>query len=352
VNQILLNYLSNAIKFTNQGEIKVRIDLLQQCESNYTIKCSVVDCGIGLTSEEIPRLFMSFEQADSSTTRKYGGTGLGLAISKQLAHLMGGDVGVTSKKNVGSEFWFTAILQAATETHNVVPTVLGPEIYLGVAKENQYPLLQGLNILLVEDSLFNQQVAQDLLHHVGAKITIANHGREAIEHLELNAFDVILMDLQMPEMDGLEATAHIRLDSRFHNTPIFAMTANVNKEDRERCLAVQMNGFIGKPIQPQFLYKTLHDWIVEHPVCHRDWPMAKDFPQWALKKIPALERSITDEVIPQDLESLISIAAYYRQEDLVDLLTQLKMSGTLLGDVTPLFRKIKKLLFTLSSRAE
>jgi len=247
LTQILLNYVSNAIKFTEDGEIHIGAKLQSDSGGNgFVVRFEVKDSGIGLTPGQIEKLFNAFHQADTSTTRKYGGTGLGLVISKQLAELMGGAVGVESQPGRGSAFWFTARLTKG------VPRV----------KKNQKPsvnleLLKGVSILVAEDNLFNQQVATDLLEVVGANVSIANNGKEAIDMLLQRSYDCVLMDVQMPEMDGLDATRLIRANPLLSSNFIVAITANSSREDQKLCIEAGMNDFISKPVFADRLYAII-----------------------------------------------------------------------------------------------
>ncbi|HQS57064.1 MAG: hypothetical protein B7Y56_01155 [Gallionellales bacterium 35-53-114] len=246
LTQVLLNYVGNAIKFTNRGEIVVRARVLEEGDDYFQVRLEVQDTGIGLNPEQIEKLFQAFHQADTSTTRRYGGTGLGLVISKQLAELMGGAVGVESNPGEGSTFWFTARLDK------------GDKLLANVQEHApNFELLKDANILLVEDNLFNQQVAVEMLREVGAGVTIANNGREAIDFLLKRHYDCVLMDVQMPVMDGLEATRQIRAMPAIADTHIIAMTANAGKGDRALCFAAGMNNFISKPVFPDQLYANV-----------------------------------------------------------------------------------------------
>ncbi len=395
LGQILVNYSNNAVKFTEQGEIVVSVQVGEETESDVLLRFGVRDTGIGLTEEQIGRLFQSFQQADTSTSRKYGGTGLGLAISKKLAELMGGDVGVESEYGKGSTFWFTARLgkgiakarkfvpdpdlrgrrilvvddnemsrivlsdmltgmtfmvkdvasgKAALEEiraaadggnpyevvlldwrmpemdgietarairklpldpvpHMVMVTAYGREEVLKEAAlagledvlikpvssstmfdtlvqvlggkrdekrdEDQQaaPLIENLNaikgssILLVEDNEFNQQIACELLADAGFKVDVAENGKKSIEMLDKRTYDIVLMDMQMPVMDGTTATREIRKDERFRDLPILAMTANVMEADIEKCREAGMWDHIGKPIDPDELFAKLLRWV-------------------------------------------------------------------------------------------
>jgi two-component system, sensor histidine kinase and response regulator len=246
LTQVLLNYIGNAIKFTRQGEIVVRARVLEEGDDHFQVRFEVRDTGIGLHPDQIEKLFKAFHQADTSTTRRYGGTGLGLAISKQLAELMGGTAGVESQPGHGSVFWFTAQLGKGDRLQATVDE-----------QPFNLELLKDANILLVEDNLFNQQVAVELLREVGTGVTIANNGKEAIDFLLERRYDCVLMDVQMPVMDGHEATRQIRSIPEIADTYIIAMTANGGKDDKARCLAVGMNNFISKPVFPDQLYAKI-----------------------------------------------------------------------------------------------
>ncbi len=395
LGQILVNYSNNAVKFTEQGEIVVSVDVEEETEQDVLVRFGVRDTGIGLTEEQIGKLFQSFQQADTSTSRKYGGTGLGLAISKKLANLMGGDVGVESVYGQGSTFWFTARLgkgiakarrfvpdpdlrgrrmlivddnemsrivladmlkgmtfevkdvpsgkvaleeiQAAaaagqpydvvlldwqmpvmngietareirklgilSSPHLVMVTAYGREEVLKEAslagledvlikpvssstmfdtimqilggrraerqerEEETAPIaeelaaIKGSSILLVEDNEFNQQVAGELLRDAGFLVDIAEDGQKSLEMIEKRAYDVVLMDMQMPVMDGVTATVEIRKKEAFRDIPIIAMTANVMAADVQRCADAGMNDHVGKPIDPDELFGKLVKWI-------------------------------------------------------------------------------------------
>ena len=402
ITQILINYANNAIKFTDEGEVILALDLEEELDDGFFVKFSVTDTGIGLKEEQRNKLFKSFQQADTSTSRKYGGTGLGLSISKQLAELMHGSVGVESEYGKGSTFWFTAklikdtsskkrvllkqdletkrvlvvddndaaleimtemlkamsmqvesansgeralelILNADKKTpfdiivtdwhmppgmngielvksinqfklkktpsnilfsnvsqdelsneaekHGIEHILTNPvkayvlfEVRLSIfnldittnnkideveeAPKSQISLekIKGSKILLAEDNLLNQEIAQELLTDEGFKVTIANNGKEAVNLVNDENFDVVLMDMQMPEMDGLEATMKIRETFASDTLPILAMTANAGEEDRERCLKAGMDAHITKPIDPEVLMSELCKWIAQKDV--------------------------------------------------------------------------------------
>jgi PAS domain S-box-containing protein len=257
LGQILLNFLTNAAKFTEHGSIAIEVSLAASTPEGLLVRFAVRDTGIGIPPEHQKRLFQAFEQADDSTTRRYGGTGLGLAIARHLAQLMGGETGVDSIPGSGSTFWFTARLQTGSSGE----VAISPSAATAEARLRQ--LQQSPHILLVEDNPINQEVARELLEDVGFTIDVATNGAEAIELCLANSYDLILMDMQMPVMDGLEATRKLRADGC--TTPILAMTANAFGEDRKRCLESGMNDHIAKPVNPDNLYASIAKWLPLQP---------------------------------------------------------------------------------------
>jgi PAS domain S-box-containing protein len=253
IKQVLINLLSNAIKFTERGKITLSSHFTP---SNDDILFSVQDTGIGIPASAQTQLFQSFQQADNSITRKYGGTGLGLAISSQLVQLMQGQLTVNSQLGAGSEFKFCLKL----------PKIKALSITQEHKANNGLDLhfLAGKRILLADDHPFNQQIGAELLQIMGVEVVIANHGLEAILLASQSLFDAILMDVQMPEMDGITACQTLRKNAEFKHTPIIAMTANVSREYRQHCLDAGMNDFIGKPVQADKLYQTLAYWLEPH----------------------------------------------------------------------------------------
>ena len=277
LEQVLLNFTGNAIKFSERGSIVIRARPVSAFGHETVVRFEVQDRGIGIAPEELDRLFTSFHQADPSTTRRYGGTGLGLVISKQLAELMGGEVGVESAPGEGSTFWFTARLgQGGSDMRRLpAPARATPAAPAAPAR------LDGRAILLVEDNVFSQQVGRELLEQAGASVTVAGNGSEALEALRRQAFDCVLMDVQMPVMDGFEATRRIRADPQLQGAVVVAMTANAGVEDQARCLAVGMNDFLTKPVAPEHLAAAIARAIRRGPTARGSLDRVKAAPQAA-----------------------------------------------------------------------
>jgi PAS domain S-box-containing protein len=255
LQQILINFLSNAIKFTERGHILMRVKVVERQAEHVVLHFEIEDTGIGIDPQAQGRLFKSFEQADNSTTRRYGGTGLGLAISHQLARMMGGNTGVTSIPGQGSTFWFTACLKLSTANlENSQPVSNDPaaELRRSCGKAR---------LLLVEDDPINREVAIELLSSVGLEADSAENGQIAVDMASQTAYDLILMDMQMPVMDGLEATRKILALPERSTTPIVAMTANAFAEDRASCLDAGMVDHLAKPVEPTTLYQVLLHWL-------------------------------------------------------------------------------------------
>ena len=249
VGQILINYLSNAVKFTDHGHITMRARILLEQDAAVTLRFEVSDTGIGIAPDKQARLFEAFEQAEAATTRKYGGTGLGLVISRRLARLMGGEVGVQSIPDEGSTFWFSARFAR------------GEAGQLPVPERPVRHLRTGARVLLAEDNPINQEVARELLERAGLVVDVAANGADAVQKVMDGRFDLVLMDMQMPVMDGVEATRRIRALYDGEALPVLAMTANAFEEDRRRCEEAGMNGHLVKPVDPDRLFSSLAQWI-------------------------------------------------------------------------------------------
>lgn len=253
IKQVLLNILTNAIKFTKKGDIDIKLECIEDKLNSAVIKASITDTGIGISEDVQNKLFEKFTQADSSTTRKYGGTGLGLAICKNIIELMGGDIGFESKVNIGSTFWFTIELiksskQVIDQVHSIEAVDLNLLMFEGT-------------VLLVDDVLVNQIVAQAMLEELGFNVITAENGQDAIEKYKNQVFTLILMDCQMPIMDGFEATKNIRELEDDKHTPIIALTALAMKGDDELCLNAGMDDYISKPYDLPTLRATLSKWV-------------------------------------------------------------------------------------------
>jgi two-component system sensor histidine kinase/response regulator len=259
LRQALLNYASNAVKFTDRGSVCLAVRL-EACTDPVALRFEVHDTGVGVTAEQRPLLFGNFSQAEVSTSRRYGGTGLGLAITRRLVQLMGGEVGVDSEAGRGSCFWFTLALprgQAAAAE---------PQATQDADVEARLRCLHGgARVLLVEDNPINQEVAELVLAEVGLVVDAVDNGLRAVEAVDARPYDLVLMDMQLPGLDGPEATRRIRAQPRHAALPILAMTANAFAEDRRSCLDAGMNDFVSKPVQPRDLYVALLRWLPARP---------------------------------------------------------------------------------------
>ncbi|MEY3289184.1 MAG: hypothetical protein RLZZ419_1426 [Pseudomonadota bacterium] len=307
LRQALLNYAGNAVKFTDQGLITIRSKLLEENGDNLLVRFEVTDTGIGISPENITRLFQPFEQVNTASTNKHGGTGLGLAITRRLVELMGGEVGVDSTPNKGSTFWFTTRLQRSQDIDIMQVTSTTrkpaePEIQLRLNHK-------GARILLAEDNAVNREIIMELLHNADLVVESAVDGLEVVKKAQANAYDLILMDMQMPNMDGIDATLAIRALSGWKTTPIVALTANAFAESRRTCTEAGMNDFIAKPIEPESLYTTLLKWLPPKitnthngtDIKHTDVPI----------KIPTSEKTMTDVTIGQLQEKTNDTALAY-----------------------------------------
>lgn len=270
LSQVLINLTSNALKFTERGEINVAVEVMDRTADTVALRFSVTDTGIGMRPSQVAGLFESFNQAGATTTRKYGGTGLGLSISRQLVEMMGGDIRVVSTPGIGSRFSFIIRLGIADNATEPVdwplhhrqrpPREMRRSDHAGLAMRD-LSALDGARILLVEDNANNREVALDFLSAARMQIDVAEHGGEAVRMVDQNDYDLVLMDVQMREMDGLTATRTIRAMARHRDLPIVAMTAYAMAGDRDKSIAAGMNDHITKPISPEQLFRTLIRWI-------------------------------------------------------------------------------------------
>ncbi len=280
LGQVLINLCNNAVKFTESGSVQLKAELIKTEKSTKDdidgldechLKFSVADTGIGITEDQIDKLFSAFAQADNSITRRFGGTGLGLAISKRLVEMMGGSISVISKIEEGSIFSFTAAFkysplmqQQQKEDYDKVAkhrSLLKKQLIEKSSMINKIEQIKNARVLLVEDNILNQQVATEILIGAGVSVDVANNGQAAVEAVDNKEYDIVFMDIQMPVMGGYEATYLIRKNEKFKELPIIAITANAMSGAKESCLKSGMNGYISKPIDPDELYKALVEWI-------------------------------------------------------------------------------------------
>ena len=260
LRQALLNYVSNALKFTDQGKITMRVKKIGETADGVLLRFEVQDSGIGVHPDKIRGLFNAFEQSDASTTRHYGGTGLGLAITKRLAEMMDGEAGAESSPGLGSTFWFTARFAYGEDVR-----ASQPDNQVADAEGTLRSKFSGARILLVEDNLINSELAKALMKRAGLVVDCASNGLEAVAAVRSEKYALVLMDVQMPMMDGLEATCEIRnmTDDMANpaDLPILAMTANTFEEDRRNCFEAGMNDFVGKPVVPDDLFTRVAEWL-------------------------------------------------------------------------------------------
>jgi len=248
LNQVINNLINNALKFTQKGSVRLTIEFMNEHDGIQELRFSVSDTGIGIATERQAAVFQAFAQEDSSTTRKYGGTGLGLSISKKIVELMGSELQLKSEKNVGTTFSFTLFLKRASAVKQVAPAF--------------NPDLKGSRILLVEDNKVNQFLANALLKTWNAVVDISEDGLDAVNRMKEEKYDLVLMDLQMPIMDGFEATEHIREQLKL-DLPVVGLSANALNGERERSLEAGMNDYVSKPFQPELLYSKIHALIFQ-----------------------------------------------------------------------------------------
>jgi PAS domain S-box-containing protein len=256
LQQALLNFAANAVKFTDSGSVTLRVRLLEDAADSALLRFEVEDTGVGIANDDLPRLFAAFEQADNTLTRPYGGTGLGLPITRKLAEHMGGTAGASSTLGKGSTFWFTARLKKRSQ-----PQALTSSAQQDDAERRLRRNFSGRRILLVEDEPINREIAREILSDAGLLVDTTDDGAQAVDRVHRARYDLILMDVQMPTLDGLSATRQIRALPYGREVPIVAMTANAFAEDQARCLAVGMNDFIAKPTNPDNLFATVLRWL-------------------------------------------------------------------------------------------
>lgn len=310
LRQILTNFMGNAIKFTDSGEVVLQVAILQQSQEAVELRFAVRDTGPGIAKDKIPLLFQKFSQVDATTTRNYGGTGLGLAISKELAERMGGSVGVTSEPGVGSEFWFTVVLlkQMGRRRRQM------RDQSMDLKDLREVFALSQIRILIAEDNVINQQVAMGILQKFGLRADAVANGHEAVGALQLVPYDLVLMDVQMPELDGLSATRMIR-DAKNGclnpQIPIVAMTARAMAHDRTRCIQAGMNDYLSKPLEPFQLAEV----------------MARVLPQLASVRqaIP-----VAEEASAGDIEAILAEVPVW---DYDEMLQRLMGDGNILREI-------------------
>jgi PAS domain S-box-containing protein len=305
LEQVLVNLVANAIKFTKRGAVRVMVGVESLDAEAATLEVRIRDTGIGLSEEQIGRLFQAFSQADSSTTREFGGTGLGLAISKRLVEQMGGTIGVSSLPGVGSTFIFTARFALPGEAERAAAVRDEPARVAWSEVD-----LRGAHFLVAEDNAINRQVMVELLETVGARVSVAANGREVLDLLARGErCDAVLMDVQMPEMDGIEATRRIRGDPALRETVVIAVTANASEEDTIACLAVGMDDVQTKPVDPGRLYAALSRWV------QRERPTARAEGAGATRPAPAggVDPGVLERLFGGDREKIVALGRKFVQ---------------------------------------
>lgn len=258
LRQVLINVAGNAVKFTERGWVRISAELAASDGDRCTVRFRVDDTGIGIAEDQLERIFDEFTQADASTTRRFGGTGLGLSIARRLVEMMGGEIGCTSKLGQGSSFWFTVPLVRGSEPLEVAPD--GSMLFLSGAWRRR-------RVLVVEDNPVNRTIAVRLLAREGCEVDAVESGREAVEACQGCEYDLVLMDVHMPDMDGYEATRRIRAqESAERHTPVVAVTASSMQGDRERCLEAGMDDFVSKPFSAEVLRRLLERWVPQRAI--------------------------------------------------------------------------------------
>jgi len=298
LGQILINLSNNAVKFTAKGKVTIETKLIEKASDKIKLQFAVHDTGIGLTNEQIGKLFKSFSQADNSTTRKFGGTGLGLTISKRLVEMMEGKIWVESEPGKGSSFIFTACFG-----HGDEEKITARSSQMGFDKDTLRSI-QGARILLVEDNEINQQVVQEILENAGFVIDTAEDGKQGVEAVERNFYDLVLMDIQMPVMDGYEATKAIRKNLQFKDLPILAMSASAMTQDQDDARAAGMNDHVSKPIDVDGLMKTLLKWVK-----HKTRELPKDILEKLNEPQDTLNETKLDDLPGISVKSALSSVA-------------------------------------------
>jgi len=306
LGQVIGNLLSNAIKFTNNGHISLQIKVIDHKPNQISLSFVVKDTGIGMTQKQIDKLFHGFNQSDSSTTREYGGTGLGLSLSRKLIQLMGGEIFVSSIPDEGSQFSFDIEFELGSEK------MLSENNQNFSSQSNILPQYKDKSIMLVEDNITNQVVVQNLLQDTGLDIYIANNGQEAVFMSLARRYDLILMDIQMPIMDGYEAAKTIRTKKRYKNIPIIAMTAHSSLGDSDKSFEAGMSAHITKPIDPDVFYKTIQDWL---PTTNTKSPNKIETTDSTLnQELPGIDTKIGLKKVLQDQELYVKILHEFRQD--------------------------------------
>lgn len=339
LSQILMNLTNNALKFTDQGAIGIHADIKKQDDQLFTLLFSVKDTGIGILPEDTDKLFKEFSQVDSSMSRKFGGTGLGLAICKKLTHLMHGDIWLESQPDIGSTFFFTVQLQGASDIYRSKTVKLNKEALLNVSLNSFDKKLKTdttspesstfvPKILLTEDNEINQDVVLNILEEVNAEVVIANNGREAVERVEEESFSLILMDLQMPEMDGFKATEQIRAIPAYARVPIIAMTAHAMSGDKEKCLEKGMDDYLSKPIDIELFINTVTKWLNISDNAHLIKPEVKSSASSnqgieLIKSIPDIDQEQAIKRFKGDYELIKNLLTHFVNTK-SDIITEIK----------------------------